>query len=534
MNNNDKIKYFIYARKSSEAEDRQINSIEDQLGVLKEMAERDGDIVVDILYESASAKKPGRPVFNQMLERINKGEATGIICWKLNRLARNPVDGGSISWILQNGVVQNIKTPEREYKPADNVLMMQVEFGMSNQFILDLKKDSLRGTLKKAEKGHMPSRAPLGYLNAGDIQGEKYIVEDEERFCLVRKMWDMVLAGETLTRVWKVANEDFGMTTPKRKKSGGGPIGRSTVNAMFSNMFYTGRFKYRDKLYQGNHKPIITMNEFERAQKLLNRKDVERPIKHRFAYTNLIKCGCGCGNAFTAEEKIKKIKSTGEDKRYVYYKSSKRVQGSKCEQKPISEIMLESQITNELVKVRMNQRVLDLVNAIIDEQAETDTKVKQDSKNLKENSIKDKEKEMDSLKHMRMKDFIDDSEFINSKNRLEIDIERLKEQRGSKELILKQSENLKQDFQVMARAMDMILDSGEDLDKKKKIVSSFGFGHTIYNKQLNFNMYSWMEPVRTESENIKDELNRFGPAEDLIKYRKNSTLRTAFPVLGGY
>ena len=104
------IKYFLYARKSSEAEDRQAASIDAQKDELLKIAEEQGLAIVEVLTESQSAKKPGRPVFNKMLERIYKGEANGIICWKLDRLARNPVDGGQISWMLQQSAIAQIVT----------------------------------------------------------------------------------------------------------------------------------------------------------------------------------------------------------------------------------------------------------------------------------------------------------------------------------------------------------------------------------------------------------------------------------------
>src|SRR5659263_5961 len=127
-------KYILYARKSSESEDRQMASIEDQLAEAKKLAEKYNLKVIDVISESKSAKEPGRIGFETMLKRISKGEAQGILTWKLNRLARNPIDGGKISWMLQQNIIKHIQTFEREYNPADNVLLMQVEFGMANQY----------------------------------------------------------------------------------------------------------------------------------------------------------------------------------------------------------------------------------------------------------------------------------------------------------------------------------------------------------------------------------------------------------------
>jgi site-specific DNA recombinase len=115
-NNNDKITYFLYARKSSESEDRQIQSIDDQISRLKELANNLGISIIEILQEAKTAKKPYcRPVFTDMLERIEKGEAQGILCWQINRLSRNPVDSGTLGWMLQQGALKSIQTIDREY-----------------------------------------------------------------------------------------------------------------------------------------------------------------------------------------------------------------------------------------------------------------------------------------------------------------------------------------------------------------------------------------------------------------------------------
>src|SRR3972149_5555103 len=139
------MQYFRYARKSTDVEDKQILSIEAQLAELRALAKHEQLNVVEVFVEKQSAKKPGRPVFNEMVTRIQKGDAQGIVCWKIDRLARNPVDGGQIQWLLQNNVIRHIQTHDRSHYPNDNVLMMSVELGMANEYIRQLRAHTPRG-----------------------------------------------------------------------------------------------------------------------------------------------------------------------------------------------------------------------------------------------------------------------------------------------------------------------------------------------------------------------------------------------------
>ena len=74
-------KFFLYARKSTDVEDKQVRSIEDQLAELRAYAKTEGLNIVEEFIEKQSAKIPGRPIFNTMLDRIVKGETNGILAW---------------------------------------------------------------------------------------------------------------------------------------------------------------------------------------------------------------------------------------------------------------------------------------------------------------------------------------------------------------------------------------------------------------------------------------------------------------------
>lgn len=128
-----------------------------------------------------------------MLKRIEKGEANGILCWKLNRLTRNLADAGRIGQALQDEIIQHIVTVDREFYPTDNVLVMQFEFGEATQYIRNLRTDVKRGMLRRLKEGHYPFPAPLGYIND---RNTRTIVPDPERFDLIKKMWDLMLTGK--------------------------------------------------------------------------------------------------------------------------------------------------------------------------------------------------------------------------------------------------------------------------------------------------------------------------------------------------
>lgn len=377
--------YFIYCRKSSEAEDRQVLSIESQTRELEQIAAKLNLPVVEVLHESKSAKDPGRPVFNQMMQRLYRGEAAGIICWKLDRLARNPVDGGSIIWaIKQHGI--KVMTPAQSYaREDDNIILMYIEFGMAQKYVDDLSKNVKRGLKTKIENGWYPGYAPVGYLNnTVKISGENNLIKDPERFSLVRRMWDMMLTGQHSTaQILQIANEQWGFRTQPSRKTGGKALARSVIYRMFSQPFYYGWFEYpkgSGQLYQGKHEPMVTEAEYDRVQILLGRKGNPRPkTQLEFAFTGLIRCG-SCASRVTAEEKHQlrcdnchsKFAYRSRDvcprcetsiekmnrptfHHYTYYHCT-RSQNRHCPEKYVSATELERQVAEYFARIHVSEK----------------------------------------------------------------------------------------------------------------------------------------------------------------------------------
>ncbi|MEO0899599.1 MAG: recombinase family protein [Bacteroidota bacterium] len=312
MNNTTKFKYFLYARKSNESDDKQSKSIEDQITEMTTFAKQKQIKIVDVFSESKSAKAPNqRPVFSDMVSRIYNGEANGILTWKLNRLARNPVEGGQISWMLQQNLIRHIQTYGSQHFPHDNVLMMQLEFGMANQYSRDLSELVKRSQRRKAERGWYPGAVPpVGYKFNRDKKpssDDPVILPDPIQFKLVKKVWDKLLKDElSLSQITKHAR-DIGVLNRHGK-----PFTLSSIHRILTNEFYCGYFTWKDELdelkqFKGRHKPMITLAEFERGRALLTgRKTTAKKRVYDFPFKGCIKCfECGC--SITAEHKYQII-----------------------------------------------------------------------------------------------------------------------------------------------------------------------------------------------------------------------------------
>ena len=413
----------MYLRKSTDSEDRQIQSIEDQRKELERIARQFKLEIKGVYQENMSAKKPGRPEFTRMLADIKKGKANGILCWKLNRLARNPIDGGEIMWLVQEGLVQSIQTPGREYKTGDNVIIMSVELGMASQYVIDLSRDVKRGMLSKAEKGWRPGRAPLGYKNdKGGEQGSKVIHVDEEKFPLVRKMWDLILTGEySVAKVINIANEEWGLRLTT--KHGERKLIEKNGYVIFTNPFYYGEYEWDGKLYQGKHRPMITREEFEYAQRLLGIRSKPQTKHKDLPYRGTIRCGeCGC--YITTEIKTKRIKTKNTLKSFIYHHCTKKKPEAKCQQKPITYEKLNEQIMAKLESITLPESFLTFALNILnrDNDQETDNRVLM-AQNLNK-ALKDCQERVDNLLRVYIspanseKELVSDEEFKSQKGSL--------------------------------------------------------------------------------------------------------------------
>ncbi len=357
-NKTEKKYYLDYFRKSDESEDRQVASIPDQIKWAEIEKQKRNLTTLSIKHfsESRSAKMPGRPEFNHMISEIYKRhDVKGIICWRLNRLSRNPVDEGTIRWLLQSGEIEEIITSDKVYTQVDSDFVMALECAQSQRFITDLRKDTARGMKSKLDKGIAPILAPPGYRNAIEKrQGERDIVPHPTQFPLMRKLFEYFLTGNySVQQLWFKA-EELGV-----KSNRGKIISRTQLYECLKNPFYTGtRFIYAGKLYtNGIHKQMITDEEFDQIQEILSKRTRPRAQLHTDLLNGLIKCG-ECGRGITSEIHDKKLKN-GTVNRHIYYRCTKKWRAIKCKQPYIPAQELERQINQYLDGLRLSTRFVE-------------------------------------------------------------------------------------------------------------------------------------------------------------------------------
>jgi site-specific DNA recombinase len=324
-------KYFLYARKSTDAEDRQVRSIDAQLAELREISDRDQLTIVEELVEKQSAKTPGRPIFNSMLERIEAGEATGILAWHADRLARNSLDGGRIIYLIDTKKISRLRffgtvvenTPQGK-------MMLNTEFGFSKYYVDSLSENTKRGHREKVKRGECPGRASLGYLN--DYRTKRIIV-DRERAPIVKEAFERYATGkETLDSI-----RVFLSLKGVRAKSGA-LVGRAPMSQILSNPIYYGHFKWGGEIYEGIHEPIISKRLYDAVQAVFTarwRCSPATQVRTPKAFARLLRCA-SCGYAVTAERQ----------KGHTYYRCTRKsTRQERCAEPFIREEALDIEIS---------------------------------------------------------------------------------------------------------------------------------------------------------------------------------------------
>jgi site-specific DNA recombinase len=497
------LKYVLYARKSSEGNERQVQSIDDQTREMERLAATYGLNVIAIESESKSAKAPYvRPVFERVMKMIQTGEADAILCWSVDRLSRNAVDSGLISHLLQNEVIKEIRTYSRLYLPTDNALVLSVDTGSANQYVRDLSVNTKRGLNSKVDKGHYPGTPPAGYKN--DLLTQTIII-DEERAPLIREAFDMMLAGATINETMNYLNDVRGYRSIQHKHSGGNQMIRTTLYNILRNPFYTGYFMWHGELRQGSHPPIIT---FKEQQIIINRLRREPSTRAKngeipLTYRGIMKCGeCRC--LITGEIKYKKGKA------YTYYHCTHRKKNYTCKQPALTEADLENQVINELSLYNIHPQFLGWAKEALEELEETELAQTSKDIDLHSSSLEDVNNELKELLRMRTRGLLDDTEYLEQKTALLEELESRKAKLDN--LKLSPGKGAKETITILnfiRKAQDKF--NGGNLAERRELITMFGQKLDLLHKELTFTPVAWLIPIKNNYSTLERQFLALEP-----------------------
>jgi len=370
----EKIKYCLYARKSTEQDEKQALSIDSQIKEMLQIAERENLEIVDIRRESHSAKDSGqRPVYQELLEDIRRQRFNAILTWAPDRLSRNAGDLGTLVDLMDQKLLLEIRTYGQHFRNSPNekfllmILCSQAKLENDNKSI-----NVKRGLKTRVEMGLWPSRAPTGYLNEKrvDKKCESYI--DPERGPVIKKMFEKVAYERWSGRkIYHWLKFEMNFKTAAGNKN----LTLGNIYTILQNPFYYGVFEYPRKSgnwYQGKHEPLITKELYDAVQSQV-KSQILRVENKEFAFTRLMECGL-CGSGITADEKFKK-QNSGEMRRHVYYGCTKvRDRDCKCgylnetelvkqfeslmDDLDLNEIGIKDKIRREVERFKKFQRIL--------------------------------------------------------------------------------------------------------------------------------------------------------------------------------
>jgi len=336
MGDEKSLKYGLYARKSSESDERQVMSIDSQLKEMQDLAIKESLKVTEILQESHSAKDSGqRPMFMKLLNDIREKRFDGILTWAPDRLSRNAGDLGMLVDLMDQGKLSKIRTFSQTFSNNPNEKFLLMILCSQAKLENDQKGINVkRGIRAKCEMGWRPGMPPIGYYNRA-FAGVKDIIIDPDRGHIITEMFERVVkngdSGRTLKK-WL----DTCLTT-----RGGKKVTLSQIYLMLKNTFYYGEFEYpvgSGDWYKGSHPPLITKEIYDTVQEKL-----VVPVKSKwgskvFTYKGLLRCA-NCKASVIGEDRYRK-RLNKEPKYHIYYHCTRQIDHN-CKEPYISEEELE-------------------------------------------------------------------------------------------------------------------------------------------------------------------------------------------------
>ncbi|PIP31102.1 hypothetical protein COX25_01175 [bacterium (Candidatus Howlettbacteria) CG23_combo_of_CG06-09_8_20_14_all_37_9] len=488
------MKYFVYTRKSTDREDMQVLSIDSQK---EEILKRFSNLeIVEVFEESFSAKYPGRPVFNEMVERMKKGEAEGIISWHPDRLARNSIDGGQIIYLLDINVLSDLKFCSYNFENTpEGKMFLNFIFGQSKYFVDKLSVDIKRGNRKKAERGEPPRWATTGYKNIYINHNKTWVIDEEnkEKYRKILeeaknpdvRLSDLVELSKKLL-VKTRGNKDFTL---------------GSMDHWLKNKSLCGYFTHKGEYYKGSFEPLISEPLWQEIQYVRGYLTRPRLKKYDdFLFPAILKCKeCGC--FIVTYEKEKYYKGTDRRARYRYCACGKRKKELHCGQPPTTEKEMIKQFEAEMMnKITIDKDVWELCKKLLKIKHQKEMESQTTIMAQKQKEYKNVKEKLGKLLDMKIDGLIDDKEYLEKKQQLHLQESRASEQLQGIDKSIDRWLELAEEFFDTAYKAQKAFEEGT-LQERRDLIRTVGWNFFLYNKKIEFEYKKPYEMLAFRPEN---------------------------------
>ena len=364
-------------------------------------------------YESHSAKKPGRPEFNNMLKYARKHKIKNLVFVCNHRASRNPVDSAQLSYMAEYEgynihLIENHLILHANSKPQD-FLIFEIDNGFSNLYSRNLRVEVTNKMKEKANQGHRPgSKAPLGYKWKREKK-RSFMIVDEDTAPFVRRCFELYSTGQYsyVTLAEKMRQE--GMLFGEKTKPG-----RSNIETLLNNPTYIGDFIWGgQRYYDGKHEAIIDRELYYLCQRVKKSKTSTKKNAKSFLFSHIIKCSCGC----THVGEIKKGK-------YIYYHCTGN-KGGECKRNYLKESYLEELFLNTLDSLTVPSEAMPLIVDQLKRQVGLENQYAEKSLEAIETQIKTLKNRLDKLLNAFLDGTIDELTYKQKRADFETELDEL-------------------------------------------------------------------------------------------------------------
>lgn len=474
-----KLAFGDYARKSDEAKERQEFSIPEQKAENEKYRIRENLNVTLHFEDERSAFKPHkRDQFDEMLRLLRTGVINAILTWKENRLCRNPEEGGILIQMLQDGIIKEIRcvATNSVYTPDSDHLVLQIHFGMANQFSRNLSKDVRRGLEYKCKRGEYPRPAPTGYQGYGEVR-KRNIRPHPFEAPILKAIFGLASTGNFSLGYFSDYAEKKGLKTKTGKK-----LSKSHIHVILKSPTYYGYFYQNSELYKGNYEPLVSKQLWDKVQKALTNRSKPKLTSWESKWNGLAYCGvCGC--AVTVTNKTKHYKRTDRTVTYSYAHCTHR--RDNCTQPPIPISELQGQIVEAVSQITIDVQAWNLGVKLLKEKHKHETGLNLNQLKHYESEYHLCQERLNKLVDMRADGELTREEFMNQKKNILDDIAKVESHINETKISSRSWLELTEEYLNNAfHARDIILEG--TAEEKRRLILSVGENLILQDKKLTF------------------------------------------------